>query len=193
VSAFDFKSCCVCSETLEFNLATSSLLDDFLSRAWICVSMSFICLWRPWMSSVDGNWENPADNAANIAWVRESFRHMVTSAGTRAVMSRSDLGHILERSQVAATVEYERIPRGEFFRRLDKPELEKDCVLSGGDDYELLFTVPQAQRGEVDALAAELKLALTRIGTVEAGSGLRIVDATGKPVAHRGGFDHFAR
>jgi hypothetical protein len=27
----------------------------------------------PWMSSVDGNWENPADNAKNIAWVRESF------------------------------------------------------------------------------------------------------------------------
>ena len=32
-----------------------------------------------------------------------------------------------------------------------------------------------------------------RLGTIEAGSGLRIVDATGKPVAHRGGFDHFAR
>jgi len=28
----------------------------------------------PWMSSVDGNWENPADNEANIAWVRESFK-----------------------------------------------------------------------------------------------------------------------
>jgi thiamine-monophosphate kinase len=102
-----------------------------------------------------------------------------------------DLGHILERSQVAASVEYERIPRGRFFRALDKPELEKDCVLSGGDDYELLFTVPQAQRGEIEALAAELKLALTRIGTIEAGSGLRIVDAHGKPLAHRGGFDHF--
>ena len=104
-----------------------------------------------------------------------------------------DLGHILERSQVAATVEYERIPRGDFFRKLDKPELEKDCVLSGGDDYELLFTVAQAQRGEIEALGAELKLALTRIGTIEAGSGLRIVDARGQPVAHRGGFDHFAR
>ena len=104
-----------------------------------------------------------------------------------------DLAHILERSQVAATVEYERIPRGAYFRKLDKPELEKDCVLSGGDDYELLFTVPQAQRGEIEALAAELKLTLTRIGAIEAGSGLRIVDAKGKPVAHRGGFDHFAR
>jgi len=30
----------------------------------------------PWMSSIDGNWENPADNATNIAWVRESFRQI---------------------------------------------------------------------------------------------------------------------
>ena len=28
----------------------------------------------PWMSSIDGNWENPADNEKNIAWVRESFK-----------------------------------------------------------------------------------------------------------------------
>jgi FAD binding domain-containing protein/berberine-like enzyme len=28
----------------------------------------------PWMSSIDGNWENAADNEANIAWVRESFK-----------------------------------------------------------------------------------------------------------------------
>ena len=37
----------------------------------------------PWMSSVDGNWDNPADNAANIAWVRESFRQIAPfSTGT---------------------------------------------------------------------------------------------------------------
>jgi hypothetical protein len=29
-----------------------------------------------WMSSIDGNWEDPADNAKNIAWVRESFREI---------------------------------------------------------------------------------------------------------------------
>ena len=29
-----------------------------------------------WMSSVDGNWENPSDNAANVAWVRESFKQI---------------------------------------------------------------------------------------------------------------------
>ena len=30
----------------------------------------------PWMSSIDGNWENPADNAKNIEWVRESFKQI---------------------------------------------------------------------------------------------------------------------
>ena len=101
------------------------------------------------------------------------------------------LGHIAERSQVAAIVEYERIPRPSVFETLKTPELERDCVLSGGDDYELAFTAPRAQRADIEALARELKLALTRIGIIEAGSGLSIVDAKGQPVAHRGGFDHF--
>jgi FAD/FMN-containing dehydrogenase len=37
----------------------------------------------PWMSSIDGNWENPADNDRNVAWVRESFRQIAPySTGT---------------------------------------------------------------------------------------------------------------
>jgi FAD/FMN-containing dehydrogenase len=37
----------------------------------------------PWMSSIDGNWENPADNDANVAWVRESFNRIAPySSGT---------------------------------------------------------------------------------------------------------------
>jgi thiamine-monophosphate kinase len=57
-----------------------------------------------------------------------------------------DLGHILERSQVGAVVEYERIPRAACFKTVDDKGLERDCVLSGGDDYELLFTAPSARR-----------------------------------------------
>jgi hypothetical protein len=30
----------------------------------------------PWMSSIDGNWENPADSERNVAWVRESFKQI---------------------------------------------------------------------------------------------------------------------
>jgi thiamine-monophosphate kinase len=103
-----------------------------------------------------------------------------------------DLAHILERSQVGALVEYERIPKCSSFEKLKDPELEKDCVLSGGDDYELVFTAPREHRAELESLAAELKLALTRIGTIAAGAArLAVRDAQGRPVAHRGGFDHF--
>jgi thiamine-monophosphate kinase len=103
-----------------------------------------------------------------------------------------DLAHIAERSAVAATVEYERIPRLAVFRRLNSPELERNCVLSGGDDYELLFTAPQAHRNELEALATELGIALTAIGTISPGAArVTVLDGAGQPLAHRGGFEHF--
>jgi len=64
-------------------------------------------------------------------------------------------------------------------------------VLSGGDDYELLFTAPRAHRAELEALASELNIALTVIGATSAGAGITVLDRAGKPMAHRGGFDHF--
>jgi thiamine-monophosphate kinase len=104
-----------------------------------------------------------------------------------------DLGHVVRRSQVQATIQYDLVPRPTAFRSLHAPELEKDCVLSGGDDYELAFTAPRAQRGALEALAAELKLRLTRIGSIEAGAArVDVRAADGTPLAHRGGFDHFA-
>jgi thiamine-monophosphate kinase len=123
----------------------------------------------------------------------ERLRHLAHAAIDVSDGLAADLGHILERSRVAARVEYPRIPKCAAFAKLQDARLERDCVLSGGDDYELVFTAPQAHRGEIDALAAELGLALTRIGAVAAGDArLEVVDAQGKPVEHRGGFDHFA-
>src|SRR3954470_5600070 len=77
-----------------------------------------------------------------------------------------DLGHILERSQVGATLDFERIPRLAAVRSLDDRELERDCVLSGGDDYELVFTADARRRDAIGALSAELKLSLSRVGTI---------------------------
>ena len=103
-----------------------------------------------------------------------------------------DLGHVLERSKVGAMVRYESIPRDPSFKALGDERLEAQCVLSGGDDYELLFAAPAKNRARLQSISAELGLGLARIGEIEAGNALRIVDAAGKPVAHRGGYDHFA-
>jgi thiamine-monophosphate kinase len=96
-----------------------------------------------------------------------------------------DLGHILERSKVAAQVEYERLPKF--------PDATADQVLSGGDDYELLFTSPASKRIEIESLARDLALAVSRVGTVHAGApALRVLDREGRAMPARRGFDHFA-
>ena len=68
-----------------------------------------------------------------------------------------------------------------------------DCVLGGGDDYELVFTAPPAARIRVKAAAVQAQTPVTRIGQIEGTSGLRLVDAAGQPLTQRfASFDHFA-
>jgi thiamine-monophosphate kinase len=103
-----------------------------------------------------------------------------------------DLGHILERSQVGAVLDFERIPRPAALRSLGSRELERDCVLSGGDDYELVFTADPKRRGAIEALSAELALPLSRIGTIHAGETKLVVrGADGQPMTYGRSFDHF--
>jgi thiamine-monophosphate kinase len=140
------------------------------------------------------------------AGARERFAHPVprlrearwlASHGAHAAIDISDgltgdLGHILERSRVAAAVEYARIPRAAAFATLGNAELERDCVLSGGDDYELAFTAARESRAALEALGRELGLPLTRIGTIEAGAPrLTVLDARGEAMPYRGAYDHF--
>jgi thiamine-monophosphate kinase len=100
-----------------------------------------------------------------------------------------DLGHILERSGTGAVVEYALLPKV----RCADAALQQRCVLSGGDDYELLFTAPQSARAQIAALSAALGLALSRVGAIQRGEPkLQVLDALGKPMAVARGFDHFA-
>jgi thiamine-monophosphate kinase len=104
----------------------------------------------------------------------------------------SDLGHILERSQVSAVVHYAKLPRPSAFSTIQNRELEENCVLSGGDDYELAFTAALEQRTEIEALSAELDLPLARVGTIQAGEPrLVVLDERNRPMDYRRGFDHF--
>ena len=103
-----------------------------------------------------------------------------------------DLGHILEKSGVGAIVEYELLPRPADLRNIPDRELQARLALSGGDDYELVFTAPQGVRAEVTALSTELKLALSRVGSIQVGEPRLLVrDSQGRPMAIGHGFDHF--
>ena len=102
-----------------------------------------------------------------------------------------DLTHILERSAVGATVDVDALPIGPVLG--GQPQaLRRSYALAGGDDYELCFTAPRGLRTDLQAVAARLGVALARVGTIDAGPGLRLVDRMGAPLsleAHS--FDHF--
>jgi thiamine-monophosphate kinase len=103
-----------------------------------------------------------------------------------------DLGHILERSRVGASVDVDALPRSAALAAMPSA-LQRECTVGGGDDYELLFAAPPPARDAVRGAAAAAGVAVTRIGTIDAEPGLRWVDATGAPVAARfTAFDHFA-
>ena len=102
-----------------------------------------------------------------------------------------DLGHILARSGVAATVQLEALPRSADLAA-QPAEVQRECLLSGGDDYELVFTAPADRRAAVVAAAAAAATRVTRIGRIEAGTGLRVVDGAGRVLAGAiASFDHF--
>ena len=100
----------------------------------------------------------------------------------------ADLGHILECSNVGAEIAFEALPVSQVLRSCSQQKL----ALSGGDDYELCFTVSATQREEIERLAVQLGLPLTRIGKIVAGRGCIVQDASGNPLnIETEGYDHF--
>lgn len=94
----------------------------------------------------------------------------------------ADLGHIADASDVAAVVEADRVPLSAAARKAVAAEPALlEIVLTGGDDYELLFTA--AEPGFVGSLSEETGLAITRIGSIEAGGGVRVLDGRGAPMS----------
>jgi thiamine-monophosphate kinase len=125
----------------------------------------------------------------------ERLRGLATAAIDVSDGLVGDLGHILEASGVGASVELARLPRSSALdRRLGGVEraLALECLLAGGDDYELCFTAPVIAAPKLSALAAELGLALTPIGNIEQRSGLVVMDEHGRALdTLPAAFDHF--
>ena len=104
----------------------------------------------------------------------------------------ADLGHVCERSNLGAELEWERVPVSAALQALRHDAAMMRVVLAGGDDYELCFTAAPEARDRLASMSMQLGLALTRVGRMVAGSGVRVLDAQGEPIEIRDrGFDHF--
>ena len=102
-----------------------------------------------------------------------------------------DLGHVLRSSGVGAVLDVDALPRSAAMAA-QPVAVQRECTLAGGDDYELLFTVPPGAVDAACAAAARVGLAVTRIGHINPSPGLHLRDAQGRSVAQtHTGFDHF--
>jgi thiamine-monophosphate kinase len=107
----------------------------------------------------------------------------------------ADLGHILERSTassgkpVGAEIDIARLP---LSTALQNNPHAVEFALSGGDDYELCFTVPQKNKSSVENIARTLSLPLTEIGSIVSGNELMMRDNDGALTKiERRGYKHF--
>lgn len=104
-----------------------------------------------------------------------------------------DLAKLCRVSGVAAIIEAARVPLSDAALAViaaDSSALE--TALTGGDDYEILCTVPRAKVDRFRVAAMAAKVAVTVVGVIEAGEGARILDARGQELTFkRGSFSHF--
>ena len=105
----------------------------------------------------------------------------------------ADLGHICETSRVGAVVELASLPLSPAARIIvDREPGVRTELATGGDDYELLFTAPAGSTKVIDDLSSVLGLPITRIGRIEPGEGIRLVDAEGRTISvGDSGYRHF--
>ncbi|EKY1891780.1 thiamine-phosphate kinase [Salmonella enterica subsp. arizonae serovar 35:z4,z32:-] len=105
----------------------------------------------------------------------------------------SDLGHIVKASGCGAKVDVDALPKSAaMMRHVDAGQALR-WTLSGGEDYELCFTVPELNRGALDVAIGQLGVPFTCIGQMRADvEGLSFV-RDGMPVTFDWkGYDHFA-
>ncbi|WP_110456509.1 thiamine-phosphate kinase [Shewanella algidipiscicola] len=121
----------------------------------------------------------------------QSLRNLASSAIDLSDGLVSDIGHILKHSNVGAIVDVDQLPLSAAMRESVEYEQALSYALTGGEDYELLFTVPESQRGALETSLAHAGVSFAKIGQISTGNKLRLMKegATFKPINFS--FEHF--
>ncbi|HZL40170.1 MAG TPA: thiamine-phosphate kinase [Pseudolabrys sp.] len=104
-----------------------------------------------------------------------------------------DFAKLCRASGVAADIEAEKVPRSNAAKAVLAAEPAMgETALTGGDDYEIICTVPAAKAESFRATAQAARVAVTEIGEIKAGEGARFIGPDGKPLTFkRASFSHF--
>lgn len=124
-----------------------------------------------------------------------SLRGVATAMADISDGLLGDLGHILKASRVGADIQIPAIQNLMLTRGMwpCPQDLLLRCVLSGGDDYELVFTCPPNQRQHVIFLSESCGTPVTRIGRINAERRLHLLTENGDVLLNTfTSFDHFA-
>jgi len=103
----------------------------------------------------------------------------------------ADLGHICSASLVGAEVDVERLPLSEALQYYHNRCPAKDWALSGGDDYQLCFTVPPRNLDAVGTLIATGRINASAIGTITNGDSVVCMEGGKNYLPTTTGYQHF--
>lgn len=120
-----------------------------------------------------------------------ALRDIATSAIDLSDGLASDLRHILGASRVGASVNVASLPLSQALRAFIPQDEWTSLALSGGDDYELCFTLPQAREALALDVLAELDVAAHCIGKIESEPGMRWLEGEESINLSVEGYKHF--
>ncbi|MEO3989750.1 thiamine-phosphate kinase [Pseudocitrobacter cyperus] len=122
----------------------------------------------------------------------QALRDLASSAIDLSDGLVSDLGHILKASECGARIDLDALPYSEAMQRHVDVEQAMCWALSGGEDYELCFTVPELNRGALDVALGHLGVPFTCIGQMSADvDGMHFQRGGDVVTFDYKGFDHF--
>ena len=105
----------------------------------------------------------------------------------------ADIGHVLLASGCAARLEIAALPQASVLNGLED-EMKWGYQLSGGDDYELLFTLPRSHQEMIASWTQSMGIKLSIIGEIEKGEGVRCIGPDGTEYdPGNAGFEHFSQ
>src|SRR5690606_14824727 len=104
----------------------------------------------------------------------------------------ADLGHLAAASKVLVTLDIATIPLAGILTATRGSADVFRLALTAGDDYELVFTAPARRKAAVARAASAAGVRVTRIGKVNKGAGVEVMDLTGRPMTFaESGYEHF--